>query len=138
MKEIETFIQPVYWDPMHAALNQLGVSGTLRQVKTFGRTRPRCEVFRGSVYALDTVNELELSLTVQDELLDATLAAIDEATCGAEIVVTSVQCLGRAALASRPRAANAVVSERPGATLVSLRPHGPDLLGKEERVVKKD
>lgn len=103
MKKIETFIQPVYWDQTHAALDKLGVVGTLRQVKTFGRTPPRREVYRGSAYMLDIANELELSLTVQDELLDATLAAIEEAACGAEIIVSTVQSYGRAALASRPR-----------------------------------
>ncbi len=103
MKKIETFIQPVYWDQTHAALDKLGVAGTLRQVKTFGRTPPRREVYRGSAYVLDTANELELSVTVQDEQLDATLAAIEEAACGSEIIVSSVQCLGRGAIASLPR-----------------------------------
>jgi nitrogen regulatory protein PII len=113
MKKIETFIQPLYWDQMHAALAKLGVSGTLRQVKAFGRTPPRREVFRGSAYVLETSNELELSLTVQDEQLEATLAAIAQAAGDAEVVVSSVQSLGRAQ-ANRPRpAVGAVVSERP-------------------------
>jgi nitrogen regulatory protein PII len=116
MKKIETFIQPVYWDQTHTALDKLGVAGALRQVKTFGRTPPRREVYRGSAYVLDTTNELELTLTVQDELLDATLAAIEEAAGGAEIIVTSVQCVGRAALTpdSQPRAViGTVVPARP-------------------------
>lgn len=116
MKKIETFIQPVYWDQTHAALEELGVAGTLRQVKTFGRTPPRREVYRGSAYVLDTTNELELALTVQDELLDATLAAIAEASGNAEIIVTSVQCVGRAAVApdSQPRpVVGTVVPARP-------------------------
>ncbi|HEY0466893.1 MAG TPA: P-II family nitrogen regulator [Polyangiaceae bacterium] len=119
MKKIETFIQPVNWDPMHAALQKLGVSGTLRQVKTFGRTPPRREVFRGNAYVVDTNSELELSLTVPDELLDATLAAIAQAAGDAEVVVTSVQCLGRVALANRPRpAASAVAPARPASYAV--------------------
>ena len=116
MKKIETFIHPVYWNQTHAALDKLGVAGTLRQVKTFGRTPPRREVYRGSAYVLDTTNELELALTVQDELLDATLAAIEEAAGNAEIIVTSVHCVGRAALAptSQPRAvASTVAPARP-------------------------
>lgn len=113
MKKIETFIQPVYWDQMHAALAKLGVSGTLRQVKTFGRTAPRREVYRGSAYMLETSAELELSLTVEDELLDATLAAIATATGDAEVIVSSVQIVGRPPV-SRPRpAASPVVSARP-------------------------
>ncbi|MEI9949853.1 MAG: P-II family nitrogen regulator [Pseudomonadota bacterium] len=113
MKKIETFIQPAYWEQMHAALDKLGVSGTLRQVKTFGRIPTRREVYRGCAYMLETSNELELSLTVQDELVDATLAAIAQAAGDAEVIVSSVQRLGRAP-ASRPRpVASAVVSERP-------------------------
>ena len=113
MKKIETFIQPEHWSQMHAALAGLGVSGTLRQVQTFGRTPPRRGVFRGSAYVLETNNELELSLIVQDDLLDATLAAIARAVGNAEIVVSAVQCLERAE-SSRPRPAlSAVVSERP-------------------------
>ncbi len=54
MKKIETFIQPAYWSQTHAELAKLGVAGTLRQVKTFGRIAPRREVYRGSAYMLDT------------------------------------------------------------------------------------
>jgi nitrogen regulatory protein PII len=114
MTKIETFIHPVYWAQTHAALEELGVAGTLRQVKTFGRTPPRREVYRGSAYVLDTSNELELSMTVQDELLDATLAAIAEAVGDSEIIVSSVRCMGRPALASRPRpVAGVVAAARP-------------------------
>lgn len=113
MKKIETFIQPVSWDHMHAALAKLGVSGTLRQVKTFGRVAPRREVYRGSAYMQETCSELELSLTVPDQLLDATLAAIAEAVGDAEVIVSTVQVLG-GAQASRPRVVGSpVVSERP-------------------------
>ena len=113
MKRIETFIQPIHWNDMHASLAKLGVSGTLRQVKTFGRTPPRREVYRGSAYMQEVSNELELSLAVQDELLEATLAAIAQASGDAEVIVSSVQILRRAE-ASRPRpVTSAAVSERP-------------------------
>jgi len=113
MKKIETFIQPAYWDQMHAGLVRLGVSGTLRQVKTFGRRPPRREVYRGSPYQVETSNELELSLIVEDELLEATLAAIAPASGEAEVIVSSVQVLGRAQI-GRPRpVASPVAAERP-------------------------
>lgn len=113
MKKIETFIQPASWDQIHAALAQLGVSGTLRQVKTFGRIPARREVYRGSAYMLETSPELELSLTVPDELLDATLAALAEAAGEPEVIVSAVQIVGRTQ-ANRPRpVASPVVSERP-------------------------
>ena len=114
MKKIDTFIQPLYWDQTLAALQDLGVSGTLRQVKTFGRTPPRREVYRGSSYVLDTTSELELSVTVRDELLEVTLAALQPATCDAEIFVTSVQTVarGQADRATRAASPRVVVSER--------------------------
>ena len=112
MKKIETFIQPSYWDQMHAELARLGVSGTLRQVKTFGRLPPRREVYRGSRYTLETNNELELSLTVEDELLDATLAAIAQASGDAEVIVSSAQILGRAEVSRQQPVASPLVPER--------------------------
>ncbi len=113
MKKIETFIQPVYWDQLQAALTRLGVSGTLRQVKTFGRLPPRRQVYRGFAYMLETSNELELSLTVEDAQLEAALTAIAQAARDAEVVVSAVQVLGRVE-PNRPRvAASPIVAERP-------------------------
>jgi nitrogen regulatory protein PII len=114
MKKIDTFIQPLYWDQTRAALQRLGVSGTLRQVKTFGRTPGRREVYRGSSYVLDTTSELELSVTVRDELLEATLAALQPATCDAEIFVSSVETVprGEAKRAIQAESPRAVASER--------------------------
>jgi nitrogen regulatory protein P-II 1 len=96
MKKIDTIIHPQAWDQTRAALETLNVSATLREVKTFGRTPPKREVYRGSVYMLEMTPELELSLLVQDELLESTLAALEQANGDAEIVVTPVEYLVRA------------------------------------------
>ncbi len=48
-------------------------------------------------------------MTVPDELLEATLAAIEPATADAEIIVTSVQRFAHSAPASRPRPVASVV-----------------------------
>jgi nitrogen regulatory protein P-II 1 len=119
MKKIETFIQPVSWDQMHAALAELGLSGTLRQVKTFGRTPPRREVYRGSAYMLETCNELELSLIVPDQLLEGALAAIAQAVGDDEVIVSSVMVLG-GARASRPRPTAATVDSDHPASYAGL------------------
>jgi nitrogen regulatory protein PII len=95
MKKIDTLIHPQAWDQTRAALETLHVPATLREVKTFGRTAPKREVYRGSVYMLETTPELELSVLVQDELLESTLAALEEANGDAEILVTPVEYLVR-------------------------------------------
>ena len=123
MKKIETVIHPVYFDSMHAALARLGVSGTLRQVMTFGRIPPRREVYRGSVYMRETSSELELSLVVPDELLDAALAAIAQAAGDADVIVSSVQALGRAQ-SGRPRLVSSTVVAAPSANHASLAAAG--------------
>jgi nitrogen regulatory protein PII len=91
MKKINALIRPLQWDEARAALETLGVAASLREVRTFGHLPARREVYRGSAYTLDTANELELTMLVQDELLDSTLIALEAATIDAEIVVTSVE-----------------------------------------------
>ncbi|HET7541255.1 MAG TPA: P-II family nitrogen regulator [Polyangiaceae bacterium] len=112
MKKIETLIQPAYWEQVYAALAELGVPGTVRQVKSFGRTPPRREVYRGSAYLLETNSELELSLIVPDELLDTALDAIARAAGDPEAIVSSIQTLG-GSVANRPRAVATAVDSEP-------------------------
>lgn len=109
MKKLETIIHPQYWDQTRAVLSSLKLSATLREVKTFGHTPPRREVYRGSAYTLETTPELELTLLVQDELLEVTLTALSEATGNVEIVVTAVEYL---VSVGTPKGAQAVVAPR--------------------------
>jgi nitrogen regulatory protein PII len=104
MKKIETTIHPHHWDRMRAVLQTLHVPATLREVKSFGRTPPKQEVYRGSRYVLDTTTELAMTVLVQDELLDSTLLALAEVTEDAEFLITSVERLvcGREAQAALP------------------------------------
>ena len=95
MKKLETIIHPQNWDQTRAVLSALKLSATLREVKTFGHTPPRREVYRGSAYTLETTPELELTLLVQDEALEATLTALGEVTGNVEILVTPVEYLLR-------------------------------------------
>ena len=104
MKKINALIRPLQWEEARAALETLGVSATLREVRTFGHVPARREVYRGSAYVLDTATELELTMLVQDELLEPTLIALEDATTDAEIVVTSVERVitGKRVEAGRP------------------------------------
>jgi nitrogen regulatory protein PII len=91
MKKINALIRPLQWEEARTALETLGVAASLREVKTFGHLPARREVYRGSAYVLDTATELELTMLVEDELLESTLIALEGATTDAEIVVTSVE-----------------------------------------------
>jgi nitrogen regulatory protein PII len=93
MKKIETVIRPSNWEEARAELQALGVAATLREVRTFGRMPARREVYRGSAYVLDTTTELELSMLVPDDSVDATLVALGKVIGDAEIVVTHVERL---------------------------------------------
>ena len=96
MKKIDAIINPRNWEQTRAVLDTLHVSATLREVKTFGRVPPRREVYRGSQYTLETTPELELTVLVQDEVLESALLALGEATGNAELMVTPVEYFGRA------------------------------------------
>jgi nitrogen regulatory protein PII len=102
MKKVNALIRPSQLDEARAALETFGVAVSLREVRTFGHIPARREVYRGSAYFLDTANELELTMLVQDELLESTLIALEAATTDAEIVVTSVE---RVIGGKRPEAA---------------------------------
>ena len=117
MKKINALIRPSQWDEARAALETLGVAASLREVRTFGHFPARREVYRGSAYFLDTATELELTMLVQDELLESALLALENATTGAEIVVTPVErVIGAKTHATRPVAMLQTTSpERPSA-----------------------
>lgn len=93
MKKIETVIPSSNWEDARVELSALGVIATLREVRTFGRTPARRRIYRGCAYVLDTTTELELSMLVLDESLEAVLAALDKVAGEAEIIVTSVDRL---------------------------------------------
>ena len=106
MKRIDTLIHPLLWDDARAVLQTLGARVTLREVRTFGRTPPKREVYRGSAYFLDVTPELELTVLVEDNLVESTILALETIGQG-EVVVSSVEGIAhfgeeRAAAAPAP------------------------------------
>jgi len=93
MKKIEAIIHPQNWEKTRDALETMHLSATLREVKTFGRTPARRQVYRGSTYTLDTTPEIEMTVFVQDERLESALAAFCKTTGDSEFLVTSVERL---------------------------------------------
>jgi nitrogen regulatory protein P-II 1 len=95
MKRIDTLIHPPLWDEAREVLETLGARVTLREVRTFGCTPPKREVYRGSAYYLDVAPELELTILVEDALVESTVLALETIGRQGEILVSSVDGIVR-------------------------------------------
>jgi nitrogen regulatory protein P-II 1 len=80
MKRIEAIIKPFKLDEVKTRLRELGVSGmTVSEVKGFGRTGGRTEVYRGSAYVVDFVPKVKIEVVVKDSLVADVVEAITSA-----------------------------------------------------------
>jgi nitrogen regulatory protein P-II 1 len=80
MKLIEAIIRPSKLDEVKEALDDVGVKGmTVSEVKGFGRTGGRKEVYRGSAYVVDFVPKVKVEIVVADSLVAEAFAAIERA-----------------------------------------------------------
>ena len=80
MKKIEAVIKPHKLDEVKDRLRTLGVSGmTVSEVKGFGRTGGKTEVYRGSAYVVDFVPKVRIDVVVRDELVSDAVQAIARA-----------------------------------------------------------
>jgi nitrogen regulatory protein P-II 1 len=79
MKKIEAIIKPFKLDEVKDALSEVGVQGmTVTEVKGFGRTGGKKEVYRGSAYVVDFVPKVKVELVVPDELVHDAIDAIEK------------------------------------------------------------
>ncbi len=79
MKKIEAIIKPFKLDEVKDALSEVGVQGmTVTEVKGFGRTGGKKEVYRGSAYVVDFVPKVKIEVVVPDELVHDVLGAIEK------------------------------------------------------------
>lgn len=68
MKKIEAIIKPFKLDEVKEALSEVGIEGmTVSDVKGFGRTGGKREVYRGAEYVVDFVPKIRIEVVVQDE-----------------------------------------------------------------------
>ena len=68
MKKVEAIIKPFKLDEVKEALAEIGVHGmTVSEVKGFGRTGGKKEVYRGSAYVVDFVPKVKLEIIVTAE-----------------------------------------------------------------------
>ncbi len=78
MKKIEAIIKPFKLDEVKDVLAEVGVQGmTITEVKGFGRTGGKQEVYRGSAYVVDFVPKIKVEVVVADRLVGDVIDAIE-------------------------------------------------------------
>jgi len=79
MKMIRAIIKPFKLDDVKEALASVGVAGlTVTEVRGHGRQKGHTELYRGAEYNVDFVPKTEMMIVVEDEQVDAVVAAIVE------------------------------------------------------------
>ncbi|MEK6608388.1 MAG: P-II family nitrogen regulator [Myxococcota bacterium] len=80
MKKVEAIIKPFKLDEVKETLSQIGIQGmTVTEVKGFGRTGGKKEVYRGSAYVVDFVPKVKIEIIVADGLVHQVLETIQRA-----------------------------------------------------------
>jgi nitrogen regulatory protein P-II 1 len=80
MNRIEAIIRPSKLDEVKEALEAVGVTGmTVTEVKGFGRTGGRREVYRGSAYVVDFVTKVKVEIVATDRQTATIIEAIERA-----------------------------------------------------------
>jgi len=86
MKKIEAVIKPFKLDEVKERLNDIGITGmTLTEVKGFGRQKGHTEIYRGAEYQVDFVPKLQLTLVVDDSMVEKAVNAILDAAATGKI-----------------------------------------------------
>lgn len=80
MKKVEAIIKPFKLDEVKESLSEIGVHGmTVTEVKGFGRTGGKKEVYRGSAYVVDFVPKVKIEIVVPDDTVRQVVSVIAEA-----------------------------------------------------------
>ena len=80
MKKVEAIIKPFKLDDVKDRLREVGVQGmTVYEVKGFGRTGGKKEVYRGSAYVVDFVPKVRIDIIVKDAMVAEAVQAIASA-----------------------------------------------------------
>jgi nitrogen regulatory protein P-II 1 len=79
LKKIEAAIRPHRIDEVQDRLRKAGVNGmTIVEIRGFGRTGGKPEVYRGSSYVVDFVPKLHVEVVVPDELTASVVEALTQ------------------------------------------------------------
>ena len=86
MKRIEAIIKSFKLDEVKDRLFQIGALGmTVSEVRGFGRTGGKREVYRGSTYTVDFVPKVRIQIVVDDEMVHPVVEGIIAAARTGEI-----------------------------------------------------
>lgn len=78
MKMIVAMIKPHKLDEVKAALSEVGIQGmSISEIKGFGRTGGKTEVFRGSAYQVDFVPKIKIEVVVTEKQVHPVLDALE-------------------------------------------------------------
>ncbi len=84
--KVEAVIRPFALDDVKERLTALGVGGmTVSEVKGFGRTGGKKEVYRGSAYVIDFVPKIKIETVIPVQILDQVVDAIREVAASQRI-----------------------------------------------------
>lgn len=77
MKKVEAMLAPSKVPDVIDRLRLVGIHGaTASEVKGFGRTGGRKEIYRGSPYTVEFLPKIRLQMVVPDDLVDTVVSAI--------------------------------------------------------------
>ncbi|MFO0549274.1 MAG: P-II family nitrogen regulator [Polyangiaceae bacterium] len=77
MKRVVAIIRPFKLDEVKDALAEIPIGGmTVTEVKGFGRTGGKKEVYRGSAYVVDFVPKVQIDVIVADGQVESVIDAI--------------------------------------------------------------
>ncbi len=80
MKKVEAIIKPFKLDEVKEGLSEIGIHGmTVTEIKGFGRTGGKKEVYRGSAYVVDFVPKVRIEIIVADDGVRQVVNTIMEA-----------------------------------------------------------
>jgi nitrogen regulatory protein P-II 1 len=79
MKLVTAIVKPFKLEEIKDALHAVGVDGlTVSEASGYGRQRGHTEVYRGAEYTVDLVPKVRLEVLIDDDRVDAIVAAIVE------------------------------------------------------------
>jgi nitrogen regulatory protein P-II 1 len=86
MKRIEAIIKNFKLGEVKTRLHELGVRGmTVSDVRGFGRTGGKREVYRGSTYTVDFVPKTRIQIVLDDDMVEPVVQAIVQTARTGEI-----------------------------------------------------
>ena len=86
MKNIEAIVKPFKLDALKDRLRQAGAQGlTVSEVRGFGRTGGKKDVYRGSSYVVDFVPKIRIQIVAEDDMAQPIIEAIQATARTGEI-----------------------------------------------------